>query len=361
MHNIRLLLLLLPLALGACFERAKPTTEDVARPVQVMRVALVASADSRFYAGVVRPKREADIAFRAGGRMAARLVDVGARVTAGQELARLDPVDLALAVKYAASDLAGAEAQNLQAQSQAARSSKLHADGWVATATDEVAQATAHAAAEKVAASRASLALAKNQLDYAQLRAPVDGVITATLADPGTVVAQGTPVLRMAEAGALEVEVELPEAVEADVAAAHASVTVWTHPDIVLAASLRQLAPSANPGLRTYAARYTLSDTPAWLAMGMTATVRLAGAAGGQGLAALPASALTDRGSGPMVWVVEADRGALEPRPVTVQALRQDRAFVAGLKQGELVVTLGVQKLDPLARVRVAEIRPLAN
>jgi multidrug efflux pump subunit AcrA (membrane-fusion protein) len=93
----------------------------------------------------------------------------------------------------------------------------------------------------------------------------------------------------------------------------------------------------------------------------MTATVRLNETAGTRLLAALPAAAVTDRGGGPMVWVVDTDRGRLEQRPVTVLALRQDRTFVAGLKQDELVVTLGVQKLDPLAHVRVAEIRPLAN
>jgi len=361
MHAVRLILLLLPFVLGACFERAKPAAEDAARPVQVVRVTLVSATESRSYAGVVRPRREADVGFRVPGRIAARLVDVGAHVTAGQELARLDPTDLALGVRYAAADLASAEAQNAQAQSEAARSSKLHADGWVATATDEVTQATARAAAEKVASTRAALALVRNLLDYAQLRAPTDGVITATLADPGTVVSQGTPVLRMAQAGALEVEVELPEAVVADAATSHASVIVWARPEVALAATLRQLSPSADSRLRTYSARYTLTDTPAWLALGMTATVRLNETAGTRLLAALPASAVTDRGSGPMVWVVDADHGRLEQRPVTVQALRQDRTFVAGLKQDELVVTLGVQKLDPLAHVRVAEIRPLAN
>lgn len=56
-----LIMLLLPFAPGACFERAKPTAEDAARPEQGVRVALVSSAESRFYAGAVRPRRQGDI------------------------------------------------------------------------------------------------------------------------------------------------------------------------------------------------------------------------------------------------------------------------------------------------------------
>ncbi len=47
----------------------------------------------------------------------------------------------------------------------------------------------------------------------------------------------------------------------------------------------------------------------------------------------------------------------MDARPVKVRAWRQDRALVSGLHTGELVVALGVQKLDPASRVKVAEIR----
>ncbi len=57
------------------------------------------------------------------------------------------------------------------------------------------------------------------------------------------------------------------------------------------------------------------------------------------------------------MWTVD-DGGALAARPVQVRRLQQDRVVVAGLHEGDLVVTLGAQKLDPAARVRVADIRP---
>ena len=78
------LLLLLPLALGGCFERAQATVEQPVRPVLAVRVQAAQDAAPRHYPGLVKPRREADIGFRAGGRIVAREVDVGARVVAGQ-------------------------------------------------------------------------------------------------------------------------------------------------------------------------------------------------------------------------------------------------------------------------------------
>ena len=349
-------LLLLPLLLTACFDRTQPSVENTARPVQVVQVSLAPAQSVRGYAGIIRPRREADIAFRAAGRIIARDIDLGAHVQAGQILARIDPTDLALALRSAAADLAGAEALATQTSADAARSRTLLAQGWTPASTDDAKQAAARSAQERATAARAALALARNRLDYAVLKAPTDGVITATLADPGTVVAEGQPVLRLAQSATLEVELALPETALPD-AASLATVTLWANPNTPLHASLREVAPSADPKLRTYTARYTIQSPPGWLAIGMSATLTLAGPPG-ETLARLPSAAVTDRGAGPMVWVVDPPTGRLEPRPVSIRALQQDTTLVTGLREGERVVALGVQKLDPAARVRIADMRP---
>jgi RND family efflux transporter MFP subunit len=348
-------LLALPFLLAACLERAEPVVENAIRPVQAVRVALAPADETRLYAGTLRPRREADIGFRASGRIIAREVDLGARVTAGQILARLDPTDLALSVRAAEADLSGAQAQAFQANADAARSRTLLAQGWVAAAVDEAKQATARSAQEKVASATAALELARNKRDYASLRAPSDGVITAVLADPGTVIAEGQAVLRLADTASFEAEIALPEAAVAQLNDT-ATVTLWVRPEMALQARLREIAPMADAKLRTYTARYTIENPPSWLALGMTATVRVQRGDAAQ-LALLPSAALADRGQGPMVWVIDPAKGTLEARKITVKTMHQDSVLVTGLKQDELVVGLGVQKLDPAARVRVGEIR----
>jgi multidrug efflux pump subunit AcrA (membrane-fusion protein) len=107
MSRAAALLLLLP-ALAAC--RAEGAAEAPAtpapRPVQVAEIVLAPAESHAAYTGTVRARREVDVGFRAGGRIAARLVEVGETVEAGQELARLDPADLALALRAAEADLA---------------------------------------------------------------------------------------------------------------------------------------------------------------------------------------------------------------------------------------------------------------
>ncbi len=348
-----------PLALGGCFERAVPTVQNTDTPVQVVRVMPARDTTTRAYAGIIRPRREADIGFRAGGRIVAREADIGARVSAGQVLARLDPADLALQLRQAEADLASAEAQQTQAVSDAGRSRTLRGQGWVSVQDDELKQAAARSAQEKANTARAALQLARNRLDYAVLRAPRDSVVTGVLADAGTVVSEGQPVLHLAEAGELEAEVALPEQT-LGAGIATATVTLWARPDLAIKAHLRERAGAADGKLRTYTSRFALDTQPDYLAIGMTAMVTLKATGSEPGLSLVPIAALADRGLGQAVWLVKPD-GSVVARPVAVRALRADAAVVTGLQPGDDVVAMGVQKIDPAARVRVADRRTMAE
>lgn len=349
--------LLALLALAGC--KAESATRpqgqiDAPRPVQVAEVHLAPATDARAFTGVVKARHEADIAFRTVGRISDRLVEIGQPVIAGQILARLDDADLALAVRAAEADLSATEAQSRQAAADAARSRALLAAGHVAAAYDDQRVAAARSAAEKVASARANLDLARRRLDYAQLRAPNAGVVTALLAEAGQVVADGQAVLRIANPGERELVVQIPEAAVAGLADAKAEARFWARPGEPHAATLRELAPQAETALRTYTARFSLPGTPDWVALGMTGTVRTQMAAAT--VATLPLSALHDRGQGPMVWKVERDR--VTAVPVEVVSLGEVTAVLRGaLAEGDRVVALGPQVLDPASRIRVAGLR----
>ena len=149
---MRPVFLLALLALAGCkAESASPPEgrAEAPRPVQVAEVHLAPATEAHAFTGVVRARREADIAFRTGGRITARLVEVGQMVTAGQPLARLDEADLALGVRAAEAELSAAEAQSRQAAADAARSRSLLAAGHVAAAYDDQRVAAARSAAER--------------------------------------------------------------------------------------------------------------------------------------------------------------------------------------------------------------------
>ncbi len=357
--------LLALLALAACGAEGTPQPAAEAppppRPVQVAEVRRTPEQAEHAWTGVVRARREADIGFRAGGRITARLVEIGGTVAADQVLARLDPADLALGLRAAEAELAAAEAQARQAGADARRSRTLLAAGHVAAAFHDQRQAAARTAEERVAAARAQVALARNRLSYAELRAPTAGVVTALLAEAGQVVAEGQPVLRIAQPEERELVVQVPEAAVAGLPAAGATASFWARPGEALPARLRELAPQAEASLRTYTARFALPDAPDWVALGMTGTVRVAAAAA-EPVVTLPLSALHDRGAGPMVWRVEAG-GQVAAIPVEVASLGAVTVTLRapGLRDGDRVVALGPQLLDPASRVRVVDTRLAAT
>jgi multidrug efflux pump subunit AcrA (membrane-fusion protein) len=86
----------------------------------------------------------------------------------------------------------------------------------------------------------------------------------------------------------------------------------------------------------------------------MTATVTLA-RTDDASVARLPLSAILNHGNGPAVYVVDAS-SALVLKPVTVAAFSETTALVtSGIAAGEMIVTLGVQKLHAGLKVRSLE------
>src|SRR5262249_3110724 len=144
----------------------------------------------------------------------------------------------------------------------------------------------------------------RNQLDYADLKATADGVITATPAEAGQVVAIGQAVARLAHRGEKEAVVALPETWLAEARKSRAVVRLWSARDRRFEARLRGPSPRADAAPRTYAALFTIIAAGDTVAFGMTAPVTLSPARDAK-VARLPLSAVLNRGTGPAVYVVE--------------------------------------------------------
>jgi RND family efflux transporter MFP subunit len=342
------------LGLSACNEPKQAEREAPPRPVLVASVHYEPRERAQSLAGTIKARIESELAFRVGGRIERRLVDSGAYVTRGEPLASLDESDLKLQFQEAEAEQASARSALFQAEAEEKRVTSLAKQGWAASAEFDRVKATAEQARGAADKAARAVSLALNALNYATLTADADGVVSAIEAEPGQVVAAGAPVVRLSRTDVKEAAVAVPESLVDRVRAAKARAEYWALPGVTTQARLRELSPNADPMTRTYAARFTLPDAPAAARLGMSVTVTLSD--GAQPLARVPVGAVFDAGTGPNVWTVDRNTGAVTATPIVVAAFDADSAYVAsGLPEGSEVVALGVHKLDAKQKVRVVE------
>src|SRR3954447_12660138 len=341
----------LAIALTGCNDKVaeKPVPS---RPVLVATVHYESENPARSFVGTIRPRIETDMGFRVPGKVAKRLVEVGQTVDIGQPLATLDEVDLKLQAEQAEAEFRAATGVLAQAGAAEQRAKDLRAKGWTTDAQMDQSRAAADEARARLNRAERQVELTKNSLSYATLLADSRGVVTATLIDPGQVVASGQTAIRVARFAEKEAVVAIPETLVGRAKSGTASVTLWSDADKKYTAKLREIAPSADPATRTYLAKFSLPEADDKVSLGMTATLTLADAAT-ERVAKLPLSALFSQGSNPSLYIVN-DAGEISLKPVKVKSYESNCVVISGgVDEGAKVVALGVQKLDPAQKVRV--------
>jgi RND family efflux transporter MFP subunit len=348
---VGIVLALVAISLAGCNDGVAQKAEPQ-RPVLVATAHYEAETPERSFVGTIRPRIEADMGFRVPGKVAKRLVEVGQTVDVGQPLATLDEVDLKLQAEQAEAEFRAATGVLAQAAAAEARAKELRVKGWTTDAQMDQASAAADEARARLNRAERSVDLTRNSLSYATLEADTRGVVTATLIEPGQVVASGQTAIRVARLAEKEAVVAIPETLVGRAKEGTATVTLWSEPDKKYAAKLREIAPSADPATRTYLAKFSLPDVGDSVSLGMTATLTLADPATTR-VARLPLSALFSEGGSPSLYVVD-DKGEVRLKPVAVKAYQSNDVLISsGVAEGARVVALGVQKLDPSQKVRV--------
>jgi len=326
------------------------------RPVRTVAISYNNARDISRYVGTVQSRHEVDQAFRVGGKVAQRKVDVGQFVREGDILAVLDDSDYRLAEEASRQQWTVAVEQTRQADSDHQRLTALKADGSVSAADAERAQTnaqTAHATAE---AEARKLELARNRLKYTVLRASRSGVVTAVRFEAGQVVAEGQSVVSVANPDESEIVIDVPEDQLSVFKDARFKASLASAPNEIFDATLRELSPQAATQTRTYRAR--LKPLQA-LPLGATATVMAEREMTSVSVAAIPATALTQNGGQPALWVVTPEgkdpSGIVELERVAVWGYRNDEVLVSGPQAGVLVVTAGVQKMTSGLKVALPD------
>ena len=350
--------LLLPLTMFlGCTPQDKPS-QQVSRPVKVVRIGEEAAAGVMSFAGEVRARYETILAFRVSGKMIDRPVEVGDRVRKGQRVARLDSTDYRLGTDALKAQLNSAQAERDFARDDLMRYRELLNQRVISPAEFDRHDTAYTTARERVVTLEAQLSQATNQLQYTDLLADRDGVVTGLEVETGQVVTAGQPVIKLARLDEREIHIDVPEQRVAGIDLHQkVSVTLWADGDRRYTARIREIAAAADPTSRTYRVKATLLERQDEARLGKTATVWIPVTTSPR--ITVPFSAVftpQNEPGRPRVWLVEEGGSTVRSVPVQLgEALDGERIVVAGVVSGQLVVSAGVQRLAEGQAVRLPE------
>jgi RND family efflux transporter MFP subunit len=347
------LIIAVTLLIAAC-GKEQPKKVEI-RPVRVTSVQHAPSGDTISLTGQIQAKDQVNLAFRIGGRLQERNVTVGDPVAPGQIVARIESQDYQNALRSAAADLASAQAVLANAQATEGRQSELLSKGFATRVQYDQAEQQLKTAQAQVESAQAKLQNAKDNVTYTDLKSDVAGSVTAKGAEPGEVVAAGRMILQVARQGGRDAVFNVPsQLIRQSPKNPDVTVALSDDPAVTATGHVREVAPQADAATGTYVVKVALDNPPDAMRLGATIVGQVK--IQSEPVIQLPGTALTQSEGKPAVWVVDPEKKTVSLVPVTVGHYDTSSIIVAnGLRDGDLVVTAGVQALRPGQEVRLFE------
>ncbi len=371
---LALLAAALPAALLAagCGKKESAAAETVrALAVRAQPVAARAFERRLTVQGTLEAKNYAHVASRADGNLDAIWVDEGDAVVAGETaLFQIDPVSRGNSLTIAKQNLAVAQASLAVAQASARKTDaearkatldfkryeRLHQDGKVSDNEYEAAEVQ-HAQAEaglavaaaqvdlaerQVKQAEASLSIAEKSLADTKIFAPISGVVSARIAEPGEQMSVGKVVLRIDDLSTVEAAAFLPAQYYPEVVSGETTFRLDVGGREVGTYAVTYRSPVINPTLRTFEIKGLLENAGAAAVPGSMADLTLVfETRQGPGV---PSAAILVRNGKSIVFVVQDGKAVARE---VAGGLQNDgwTEILSGLAAGETVVTEGQTQL----------------
>lgn len=328
-------------------EQEEPTIQPIAITATSAQVGeLTATSQS---SGQIEPILSISVTAKGSGRVLAVHKQMGDPVKEGDLLVELEGRDAANQYASAQAQYAQAEAQRIEAQRQAERLEILLKQGAVSKQQAEQIQTQLALANAQVQAARAQLDMASTNLERTKITAPADGLLSARMVEPGSMVAAGTPVFQLVDLSQVVVNTGVAEA---EVNAIRPGVTV---PVVVpslgksFTGEVESVSPNMDQRSRSYKVRVLLENPGGILKGGMFAEVKFPIAE--QEGVVLPVSAVVERSGETFVYVIKNDTAKQTKIKITVRS--GDQVLVEGVEPGEQVAVVGKNRLFDGAPVKV--------
>jgi RND family efflux transporter MFP subunit len=343
---------------GSC-GNGQEAAEPLVRPVRYEQVFTGGGSRVRSFAGVARAGIESRLSFRVPGTVQQVPVEVGDSVDAGQLLAEIDPQDYRIRLQQAQASLQQARAQARNAQSNYERVRALYENNN-ATPTDlDAARSGSESAQALVDSYRNQVQLARLQLGYTRLTAPMAGAIAEVNVEANENVTAGRQVVLLTSGADPEVEVAIPEVLITRVRqGAPVTITFDAIPGDTFPGRVTEVAVSATELATTFPVRVRLDRPDSTIRSGMAAEVAFQfEATDTRAGIEVPPVAVGEDASGRFVLVVtpgDSGFGTVYRRPVVVGEFTSSGLQVlSGLDDGDLVVTAGLSQIEDGQRVRL--------
>ena len=340
----------LALALASCSKQDEQPEVVTAQTVTTVKAQQQNWPHTIFVSGPVAAWEEMQLGVEINGVRVTQLnVDVGQQVKKGQTLLTLDHRTLDSTLRQAQAGLSEAEARLSLARANLARAEQLVSAKYIsASQVDELRAARTQAEAG-VNTARANRDAAQLQRDFAELRAPADGIISKRLVQPGQVVGAGVELLRLIRDGRLEWRAELPEAELARVKVGDI-VGIRTTEGALVEGRIRAVSPGVDATTRTGTIYADLPE-PGSLKQGTYVEGRIK--TGEVQAITVPAQSIVQRDGHSFVFTVNEKNIAQRIRIETGETLNRNTAVREGLKAGTAVVLDGAGFLSDGDHVRI--------
>lgn len=346
-------LLLVVKFVGGASKPAAAAEKPAAAPLE-LAAADVGSVERRALSrslplsGSLSPLVQTTVKSKVAGEVLEMTVREGQAVRRGEVLARIDLKNLKAQYDSQAASLEKARADLSIAKTNLDNNKAMLEQHFISKNAFDSASSTYEAAAASVRAAEAQARLAQIGLDDAVVRAPIDGVISKRMAQPGEKISPDSPLFAIVDLTRLELEALAPASeIPAVKIGQRAQFHVNGFGDRVFEGRVERINPTTEEGSRSIKLYLSVANTDGALRGGMF----------GQGELVLdktepaPAIPLTAvRTEAGATYVLSVEDGKLVQRAVTLGLSTADNSLVEvrdGLREGEQIVVAKIDTLKP--------------
>jgi RND family efflux transporter MFP subunit len=253
------------LAVLAC--AAPAAAADAGPALATARVELRAVDDVYAADALIEAVRQATVSAQIAGTVTEFMVDAGDRVKKGQLLARIDARDTDAQLAARRAGVAHAEALLVQARQIHERNRSLLEKSFISQAALDKSEADYRAAQAELEAARAASTQASTSRSFAEVRSPIDGIVTQRLLETGELAVPGEAVIAIHDPATLRAVGSIPQFMLSKVGQVSSARVVLPATQQAIEATRVTVLPASDPRLLSTQVR---ADLPAGLVAGLT-------------------------------------------------------------------------------------------